>query len=1099
MNFAWFAFQRSPYLESDLTPLGYTVLGIYAALTVAALVRDHEVFTRLTPRRWMLLGVLLVVSPLFALSLVLSVETGIGPLAGTSLAVLGLLPSVIAALWLGRGPATLVGLVTGLTWGLFGTARVTQPCEVALLATFMATLLNQRYRSTLSVWLRQPIVAALLSALTVGWPLALLGIFATSRAPVLASLDRTMTAFLPVCLSNLGGALLAGGIVQAILFRWPALHPAHGEDLQIPPWRQRLAQRMLFAFVPLAMLSIVVLVGIVAGTSYRVATRLVIEQMARDATNAGSGVPFFIQLGRSLIRDLAQDDALTTPDSDLLQAHLVEGLRTVPFFQQLIYLDADRNLLAAYPEADPAGPTLSPEEKSRVFMALGEAASAEVTFYGEGTEPAAVTSFLAPVVDPETGESVGVLVGRTVLDTNVIIAPVVDVLREGFVGSGEGFIVDGQNLILLYPARPDRQRQPFVLGDAKGIAGAEPGRAFRQRQQGGTWQLVYILPITGRSDWSVVVLVPNEVAIALAVQIALPTLLVLVAMTAVALPLVVTVTRRITTPLEELLQAVDLIGKGQLDRPLHVAGEEEIGRLGQAFEQMRLRLKDRLSEQERLLRVSRSVSSSLELFRAMPPILSSALDVTNAAGVRIALRRSQDDALQTYAAGEAAAAMAALDGQLIDLVERQGTVVISQVERASASLDIAALPPRLHSLVAFPLRSDTSFYGVLWLSYDHEHVFEQSEMTFLSTLAGQTAIAVANARLLGEAEEGRRQLEAVLESTADAIVVTDNQGKIVLMNPAAERYFGARGEHARGHRATDVIDVTELASLLTNLQEPVAVLELPDRRGKTLLANTSTIVSHNGAIAGRVAVLRDITALKELDNIKTVFLRMVAHDLRSPLTYMQGYLTILPLAGDLNEKQQESLGKIISGLRQITELTERLHHLSRLQFGEEAELELVLVDVEEMIEEICQQQDPLIREKKATVNIDAEEKLPLLLADGMLYRQGVMNLINNALKYTPEGETVTIRAYKKDGDAITVAVSDNGIGVREEDQAQLFEAFYRVPHREGDPKRPRGTGLGLALVRAIAEAHDGTVGAESEFGKGSTFWITLPIRSHTDM
>ncbi|HEC23022.1 MAG TPA: sensor histidine kinase, partial [Chloroflexi bacterium] len=405
----------------------------------------------------------------------------------------------------------------------------------------------------------------------------------------------------------------------------------------------------------------------------------------------------------------------------------------------------------------------------------------------------------------------------------------------------------------------------------------------------------------------------------------------------------------------------------------------------------------------------------------------------------------------------------------------------------------------IRALVALPLRSDTVFHGVLWLAYDHERLFEQSEMDFLSTLAGQAAIAVSNARLFAEAEEERRKLEAVLESTADGMIVTDNQGRIILMNPAAESYFGIRAEQARGRKATEVLkDAQELAALLTNLQEPVSVLEMPDQRGKFFLASTSTIVSHEGAITGRVAVLRDITALKELDNIKTVFLRMVSHDLRSPLTFMRGYLSMLPLIGDLNERQQEAVIKINDGIDYISEMTERLLYLSRLQFGDQADLEMVLVDVEELIQIILEEQSEDARRKQITLSFECEDKLPLLLADEMLLRQAVANLVNNALKYTPEGGTVAVHAFKDGGEQIGISVRDTGIGIRKEDQARLFEAFYRVPQRKGDPPRPRGSGLGLALVKAIVQAHGGTVRVESEFGEGSTFYITLPVRDPTD-
>jgi signal transduction histidine kinase len=238
-------------------------------------------------------------------------------------------------------------------------------------------------------------------------------------------------------------------------------------------------------------------------------------------------------------------------------------------------------------------------------------------------------------------------------------------------------------------------------------------------------------------------------------------------------------------------------------------------------------------------------------------------------------------------------------------------------------------------------------------------------------------------------------------------------------------------------------------------------------------------------------VMRDITALKELDNIKTVFLQMVSHDLRSPLTYMRGYASMLPLEGDLNERQQEGLARINTGIDNIAELTERLTYLSRLRFGDEAELEINFIDVEELIAAVVESLTRLADEKDITIQVEVAEELPLVFADGVLYKHAIANLVQNALKYTLEGGQVDVRVTQQ-GDDVTVAVTDNGIGIRPEDQEQLFEAFYRVRQRKGDPPRPKGTGLGLALVKAIAEAHGGSVGVQSVFGEGSTFTITIP-------
>jgi two-component system phosphate regulon sensor histidine kinase PhoR len=862
MSFNWFAFRGPPYLEFRLSPAGLLVTVLYAGLLAWIVWRDRGTFRSFERHQWWGFAALLISAPLLAGTLFLRFSTAGGSLI---LPLLGFLPLLASALWLGAAPAALTGLLAGLTWALFETGRLTQPFEVALLCGVFGLALQQPFRSRLSQWLRMPVIAAPAGALFAGWPLQIIAILVTGLDTPLNNLAQALALALPALAVYLVCAVIAGVTLQLILARWPALHPIGEADLIPAPWEQHLQSRILYSIVPFAILFVVLLAAVVAVTAYTVATRMVPPDMGSSA------------------------------------------------------------LLA----------------------------------------------------------------------------------------------------------------------------------------------------------------------------IALPPLVMVLLAAAAVIPLVVALSRQVVVPLEKLAQAADEMARGRLDQPLGISGEDEVGRLGRAFEVTRISLGERLDELERLLSVSRSVASSLELFRSIPPILNSALDVAHAGGVRIVLRGRGGQPPQVYAAGEHAAVMAVLDGQLLDLVEKQGTLVISRLWRASGSLDLSNLPPddSLEALVALPLRSETSFHGILWLGYDQEHLFEQSELTFLSTLAGQAAIAVANAQLFTEAAEGRRKLETVLESTADGMIATDNQGRIVLLNPAAEKIFDVRAEQVVNRMAVDVIENPHLAVSLTNLQEPAVMLEMPHRGGLIYAANTSTMVSHDGVILGRVAVLRDITALKELDNIKTVFLRMVSHDLRSPLTYMRGYASMLPLSGGLNERQVEALDRISEGIKHIEQMTERLTYLSRLQFGESAELEFTLVDVEELLQEEVSRYTELARQKNVAFEMDVEAKLPLLLCDGLLYAHAVTNLLQNALKYTPEGGHIRVQACQNDdGQSITVSVIDNGRGIREEDQLHLFEAFYRVPQREGDPPRPRGSGLGLALVRAIADAHNGTIGVESVFGKGSRFHITLPLR-----
>ncbi len=1093
MPIEWFAIHTpvQPGISAQNSWYGVLVVLLYAVLTIFLFIRNSSDFHRLNGRGWILLATLSASGAVLCHAVLLHAPDSVNFASSfVPPAMLALLPILLCSLWLGRGPAMVVGLVTGISWMLLATGRITQPFEMALIGLASAAMLHQPYQGWLGRTLRQPLVAAALSVILIGWPITLFAIMTTGNTSGLENLEQAFQSLGPLALVYALVSVVPGILTQGIIVWRPDIHPSTKAELIPPPWERNISQRILYTLVPLGVAAILTLMGTLFLSSYQVATRFVVDQLSRDALNIRENVSLFVQIGRSSIYNLAQSSHLGGADPPV-------DTQDNSFFQQIVYVDTQGKSSSFYAPATGDEVILSPEEATLVEAALSRSVSGEVVI-SPTTESDAQMSFVAPVVGSDRAEPTGVLIGRTRIGENPILKPGMDLLQGGFLDAGTGFIIDGQDHIIIDPADV-RASSTFELNDAHIVAGNMlPGTTIRDLSPDGTHELIYRLPADSVEDWSIVVTVPEKVVLNLAAQIALPVLGLFVLIAGVSLPLLAAMMGQITNRLNVLLGGVEALTSSNFSEPIHLAGEDEIGRLGRAFERMRIDLKNRLDEQERLLRVSRSVSSSLELFRAMPPILSSALEVTNAIGIRLVVQKRIGDVTESYAAGEAAAVIAPLDSQLMSLVERQGTVVISQLWRASNSLDMTALPARIQSLVAMPLRSESSFLGIFWLAYDHEHMFEQAEMTFLSTLAGQAAIAIANARLFAEVEAERGKLQAVLASTTDAMIVADNNGRIILMNPAAENFLGVRAEDAMTQRVSEVIRVPELASLLTDLQEPVSVIEMPGEKGTSLLANSSTIVGPDGAITGRVALMRDITALRELDNIKTVFLRMVSHDLRSPLTYMRGYLSLLPMIGEVNEKQAEAIQKVNNGIDSISDLTERLLHLSRLQFGDQAELELSMVDVETLLHEIAAQQGTLAPDRTITLEFDAKDQLPLLAADEMLYRQAITNLVNNALKYTPEGEEILVHAFQfadADHPQIRVSVTDHGIGIREEDQKRLFEAFFRVPQREGEPARPRGNGLGLALVKAIAAAHNGTVEVESVFGAGSTFHLTLPIRS----
>jgi len=417
-------------------------------------------------------------------------------------------------------------------------------------------------------------------------------------------------------------------------------------------------------------------------------------------------------------------------------------------------------------------------------------------------------------------------------------------------------------------------------------------------------------------------------------------------------------------------------------------------------------------------------------------------------------------------------------------------LVVENLARAKTLADPEALSGPIKAAVALPVRTKDLVPAVMWVGYGEVRQFDTAEIGLLSTLASQTAVLVDNARLFQAAEGGRRRLAAILASTADAVLVTDRDDCILLVNPAAERAFGIAADVVVGQKISQAGLVPVLVQVFEETLPPSEALteEVPLPDGRTLYANVSTILSADGERIGRVALMRDVTHFKELDEMKSEFVATVSHDLRAPLTFMRGYATMLPMVGDFNDRQREYVEKILHGVGQMSELIDDLLDLGRIETG--VGLERKPCHLGAILVEAVDGMRARAAAKGLALRLEPAEGVAVVAGGAALLRQAVANLVDNAVKYTPSGGIVTVGLSVRDEQAV-VRVADTGIGIAPDDQVRLFEKFYRIRRR--DTMDIPGTGLGLAIVKSIVERHDGKVWVDSELDKGSTFYISLPL------
>ena len=346
----------------------------------------------------------------------------------------------------------------------------------------------------------------------------------------------------------------------------------------------------------------------------------------------------------------------------------------------------------------------------------------------------------------------------------------------------------------------------------------------------------------------------------------------------------------------------------------------------------------------------------------------------------------------------------------------------------------------------------------------------------------------------------RNELEAVFSSMADSVVAIDADKRIIRMNQAAAALFTLPSEVVKGKAVEGVIRNAYLLEMI----DFTLTHNAPQEQKVTLFNGADPILLQTHAVPlrdednksmGMLLVMNDLTKLNRLENIRQDFVANVSHELKTPITAIKGYVeTLLDGALDDQDNARRFLGIVIRQANRLDAIVDDLLTLSRIEDREKKEdITLVTGEAGAVLENALQTCAVLADEKEIIVQVDCDDALyaPMNLP---LVEQAVINLLKNALTYSPSGSLVTLRCHgsrNRHGEAfVHFSVIDNGPGIGKEHLPRLFERFYRCDKARG--RDQGGTGLGLAIVKHIAHVHNGTVEVESIPGKGSTFTITLP-------
>ena len=1068
---------------------GWLVWVGLAGLLGVALYNWRKYQTKWNRRTWGTFGVLLLATIAGALFLGLEYSTVPALPApglpeeppGSTMMIISAVPWVLAGGWLGPLAAAVLGMVSGLLRGVWDTHSLFTVLDLGLMGALFAVSARQRYRTPFYRLLRQPLVSAL-SLVIVHVVIFVFSAFFSASSLV------SVTERLDYAVSNAGVVgftfgvemLLAGLVAQIFAIAYPVQWGGLG-SLQPSPAEKSIETRFVSGTgTIISILLVTLLVGdwIIAGN----AARGLLEERLESVAQVGSqSIPFFLEAGQNLASQIASSPELNgTTESDLSEL-LGRQIQSVPYFNQLIVYDLGSNVpLANYPPE--ISSQLTAQEQTGILFAAQGVPNQMYSIPPETSGGSARIAFLA--VFPDSSR---VLIARTDLQTNPYMRSMVNSLNSLGELNGAGMLIDEQGFVIYHP------QSAFVLTEYLGVRPDQPG-FHQETASNGTRQLIYYEPVPGH-PWAIVLTVPAQETQQIAIEIALPISVMIILLGLFALVSLRLSLRAVTGSLQGLATEAKHIATGKLDRPLQAAGVDEVGELRVAFEQMRVSLQGRLDELNRLLVASQGVASTLELDDALGAILEAVVD-SGASAAHIVLVRDMIPGLVEipfrYSSGPEKDSYVHLDQQILALTEKKERLVMAALTR-TRDLDLDLELPHPESLSAVALRHENRYFGVLWAAYKKQRVFAESDIRFITTLASQAALAVANIRLFLAVEASRRQLETILNSTPDPVLVTDASNRLILANPAASQLFGMTIHRGERQDLQQTIQIKPLYDLLQSSSENGRTTEIIMPNGKTYLATASAMLADDSTV-GRVCIMRDVSQLKEIDTLKSEFVSTVSHDLRSPLTLMRGYATMLELAGDLNDQQKNYAKMIVQGVDNMAKLVNNLLDLGRIEFG--VGLQVESVPVLNIIERVTGGLQMLAREKEISLSVEIPKDMPHAVeADQALLHQAVYNLVENAIKYTRKSGDVTVQLLPSDS-TLTFAVQDSGIGIPKDDMKRLFEKFYRGTNREALSQR--GTGLGLAIVKSIAERHGGRVWAESELGKGSKFFLLVPLTQSKD-
>ena len=510
----------------------------------------------------------------------------------------------------------------------------------------------------------------------------------------------------------------------------------------------------------------------------------------------------------------------------------------------------------------------------------------------------------------------------------------------------------------------------------------------------------------------------------------------------------------------------------------------------------------RVRQRDYLLEIARAITQELDLDKVLVRILRHAAELLAGQAGLVALRGEQGQWRLAASHGIPDALRSYLDPILAAVPDHEDPARF-EIPEISRTLQRIARQVSLGLLtgVGLPLIAQNRVMGVIFVFRNYRGPFSRNDRSLLQSFADQAAVAVQNAQLYAQARHEKQRMDAVLDSVADGMLVLAQDHTIERCNPAFVRMWKGTSAEVIGRKHEDVIRWEQVAHGPTLVEAeaggwpltPSATLyvegDLQLADGGTLPVGVTyaPLLSKEKHLLNVIALVRDVSHFRQAEELQSTFISVISHELKTPVALIKGYVGTLrrkDVSWD-SKTVQDSLEVIEEEADHLAELIENLLDASRLEAGALAinATDLSLGALARRLAERFSTQTDAHR-----FVIEFPEDFPVILADEQRIGQVVLNLISNAVKYSPEGGEIHITG-ETHPENVVVCVKDEGPGIAPNDIPHIFDRFYRADSAQ---KTTKGAGLGLYLTRAILEAHKGNIWADSDPGTGARICFSLP-------